>query len=168
MTYFSAFRQLVILAFVASCVQVGNTLICISRSEDIERDTTRVMRICNSNIKEYYAEHVNDEPKSATYCMGMKVTKDCPRVLIGVLSRTVCSNSFPGLFSCPGNEVEVCFVSVKTTDWVIFQGYQRQFLSDPLKRRHFIAEKLEMVFSCYILLPGTRNHGALVFIDNQT
>lgn len=115
MTYFSAFRQFVILAFVASCVQAGNTEICTSRSADIERDTTRVMRICNSNIKEYYAENINASPAS-TYCMGMKVTKDCSRVLIRVLLGTVCSNAFPGLFPCPGNEVEVCCILVKTAD----------------------------------------------------
>ena len=67
-----ATRVFVVLVFVASCVQFGKAVSC-GTTNDITKDTTFVMRKCNSNIRNYYDRNAGEDWRT-TYCRGMIVS----------------------------------------------------------------------------------------------
>lgn len=72
MAPFCATRVFVVLVFVASCVQFGKAVSC-GITNDITKDTTFVMRKCNSNIRNYYDRNAGQDWRT-TYCRGMIVS----------------------------------------------------------------------------------------------
>lgn len=75
MAPFCATRVFVVLLFVASCVQFGKAVSC-GITNDITKDTTFVMRKCNSNIRNYYDKNAGQNWRT-TYCRGMIILMKC-------------------------------------------------------------------------------------------